>query len=291
MKSISVISYCILVLILQSKTFAQYEKYHLRINVTSVDSTRIYNAEVYLDDLELKYSKRDHSYVLDDWFPIEERNYVLTIKHNDYKTRSVNLAGDDFKRKGGNGRSAFAYCVKDNLPIYIFNGTESFFIEGTDSFPFIRKPELLMISRYALDKRDSAMMLFEDLKLEIVDTTAWQFITLRKKNGKNFKSKNCKELKAIRESGYVIQAGAVVANSVLMTTIDIGCKKSDLEQVKAIMKKKGFTYISKGNLKSTYKFEANAGAGYYISDISTELLQYEEIFSVYVHLAFPTRLF
>jgi hypothetical protein len=148
-----------------------------------------------------------------------------------------------------------------------------------------------MISRYARDKRDSAMMLFEDLKLEIVDTTAWQFITLRKKNGKNFKSKNCKELKAIRESSYVIQAGAVVANSVLLTTIDIGCKKSDLDQVKAIMKKKGFTYISKGNLKNTYKFEADIGAGYYISDISTELLLYEEIFSVHLHLGFATRLF
>ena len=56
------------------------------------------------------------------------------------------------------------------------------------------------------DVKRCGLMLVKDLKLEIVDTIAWKFITLKKKNGRKFKSKNCKELKALRESGFFLQA-------------------------------------------------------------------------------------
>jgi hypothetical protein len=254
--------------------FSQNSGSRLTIYITSRDSSIIYDAEAYIDGEKMKHDKGQLSYVKENFEFSEGRDYLIFIRHKFYQNRTIIVSSKGLIEHKGSGKEINYTSQKR---IYLFDKSDHVFINGRDSVPFEYRPEYLRVTRYKKNMKDSALLLFRKLNLEIVEIDGSNFITLRKINGGRFKTGKCKELKAIRESGFVYDAGPLVNEGMFLNSIRIGCSETDKEKIIKIMKANGLMVKKIREKPYEITFIADNSMGYDITKISVSLLKYPEI--------------
>ena len=268
--------------------FSQKNDSRLTIYLSSKDSSVICEAEVYIDGEKMMHEKGQLRYVKENFEYSKDGEYLLFVRHKYYQNRTLIIRGNDLiaHRESGKGIN---YTVSQR--VYLFHKSDHVFINGRDSVPFEYRPEYLRVDRYKINMKDSALLLFRNLDLEIVEIDGSNFITLRKINGGRFNTGKCKELKAIRESGFVYAAGPLVNEGMFLNSIRIGCSETDKEKVIKIMKTKGLTVKKIKEKPYEITFIADNRMGYDITKISVSLLKYPEIKTIEVERKESNKIF
>jgi len=268
--------------------FSQDSNSRLIIYVSSKDSTFIRGAQVYLDGEALTKEKGQSEYVKENFAYSEEGEYLLYIKHKIYQSRTIIIKGTDLRVNNKTSKTTY---YRKGHPVYLFRKSDHVLIHGRDSISFEFRPEFIRIFMCNKNKKDSAELLFEKLNLEIIQVDASPYLTLKKKDGGKFKTKNCKELKAIRESGFVKNAGPLFNKGIMTQYISIRCDEKDKEKVIRIMKSKGMSVEKYSEKPYTITFKADNGIGYDIAKVSVSLLKYPEIKYINTDIKEPNTIF
>jgi len=259
----------------------------LRVIISSSDSSSIHGATVYLDGELL--SNNGSSYIKSDFYFNQYQNYSIRITHPNYENRTIIILSNNIS---GNGQT---YYANHMAPIPIFKKDDHFFASKLDSIPFEYRPEY--IGFWLTRKTDTTEFnnLIDQIGLEktndIISNGHLSPNTyyLKKQNGKKFKSKNCKELKVLRNAG--IDCGPVLGNGFFSFYITLKIKEGEEDKVIRIMKKYGFKLKEENKKNLSYTFIAPYSMGYEIANISIKLLKHDEITKIIVGTKLPNKLF